>query len=95
MKRICEINGCDRKYKARDLCAMHYERWMRDPNHKERPLLPPGHPVVPPIYPFCRCDGPLRSSIFFGAAVLCRICSLLVRGEGKDVVIVIGEGVAV
>jgi hypothetical protein len=29
-KPVCVEDGCDRPYKARDMCEPHYDRWLRD-----------------------------------------------------------------
>lgn len=76
-KRTCGVEGCDRPLIARELCAMHYQRWR---SHGDPSLVLPrrGNDSPRPVVTertcrVCGFHGPVDA--FKPKANLCRRCS--------------------
>lgn len=54
--RICSIEGCPEKHKARGLCKVHYERWLVGGD--ARPDRPIGHHARGHGRVTCECEEP-------------------------------------
>jgi hypothetical protein len=60
--RICSIEGCDRKFRARGYCAMHYQRWATtgDPG----PADPLNKPAKGRVCQVAGCSKDVKSKGF-------------------------------
>lgn len=61
--RRCSVEGCDRAYSCRGLCASHYERARVNGTIPIRKLQPARHATLYMYQKGCRCDGCREAAI--------------------------------